>query len=78
MQFLMCGAVKGQRIYGTPPEVGLSTKDDVDAGRLIPTTAMYQIAATLALWFGLPPADLPFVMPNLRYCSPSSWDLGFV
>jgi uncharacterized protein (DUF1501 family) len=36
MQFLMCGAVKGQRIYGTPPEVGLSTKDDVDAGRLIP------------------------------------------
>jgi hypothetical protein len=39
---------------------------------------MDQITATLALWFGLPPADLPFVMPNLRYFNPSSWDLGFV
>ena len=77
-QFLLGGAVQGQRIYGTPPSVGLNTNDDVNFGRLIPTTSMDQFAATLALWFGVPVSDLPLVMPNLRYFNPSTWDLGFM
>ena len=76
MQFVLGGAIAGRRIYGTAPEVGLGTNDDVDAGRLIPTTALDQFAATLARWFGVGTSDLPLVMPNLKYFNPSSWDLG--
>jgi uncharacterized protein (DUF1501 family) len=78
MHFVLGGAVQGQRIYGTPPDVGADTNDDVDSGRLIPTTSVDQYAATLASWFGVAPGDLTTVMPNLQNFNPSSWNLGFV
>ena len=76
--FVLGGAVRGGRIYGTPPAVGVGTNDDVRGGRLIPTTSIDQFAATLALWFGVPSADLPQIMPNLRNFNSSSWNLGFL
>ena len=76
--FVMGGAVKGGRIYGTPPAIGLNTNDDVHTGRVIPTTSADQMAATLGLWFGVPARDLPTILPNINNFSPSSWNLGFL
>ncbi|WP_419809423.1 DUF1501 domain-containing protein [Sphingomonas sp.] len=78
MHFVMGGAVKGQRIYGTPPAIGSGTADDVGQGRLLPTTSVDQYAATLASWFGVPNGDLTTVLPNMGNYNPSSWNLGFV
>jgi uncharacterized protein (DUF1501 family) len=78
MHFVMGGAVQGQRIYGTPPAVGDGTNDDIGQGRLIPTIAVDQCAATLATWFGVLPGNLTAVLPNLANFNPSSWNLGFV
>jgi uncharacterized protein (DUF1501 family) len=78
MHFVLGGAVRGQTIYGIPPEVGADTNDDIDSGRLIPTTSVDQYAATLAAWFGVAPGDLTTVMPNLQNFNPSIWNLGFV
>jgi uncharacterized protein (DUF1501 family) len=66
------GAVKGKAIYGTPPPVSITNTtaaDDqwhVGQGRLLPTTAVDQYAATLAKWFGVADADLNGILPNLK------------
>ena len=40
---------------------------------LIPTTSVDQYFAELALWFGVPAADLELVLPNIgRFYSPGS------
>jgi uncharacterized protein (DUF1501 family) len=80
----MGGAVKGGEFYGVPglngtvfPTLQLSGPDDTDnRGRWIPTAAVDQYGATLALWFGVAPADLPSVFPLIgRFTSPN---LGFM
>jgi uncharacterized protein (DUF1501 family) len=78
MHFVMGGAVKGQRFYGTPPAIGNNTVDDVGQGRLVPTMSVDQYAATLATWFGVSPSDLPTVLPNLGNYDRSTWNVGFV
>jgi uncharacterized protein (DUF1501 family) len=76
--FVMGGAVKGRRFYGTPPAIGNGTPDDVGQGRLLPTTSVDQYAATLASWFGVGNGDLATVLPNIGNYNPSGWNLGFV
>ncbi|MGJ3628314.1 DUF1501 domain-containing protein [Sphingomonas sp. MMS24-JH45] len=78
MHFVMGGAVRGQRIYGTPPAIGSDTDSDVGQGRLIPTTSVDQYAATLASWFGVGRSDLSLVLPNIGNYNKSGWNLGFV
>jgi uncharacterized protein (DUF1501 family) len=78
MHFVLGGAVKGRRIYGTPPIVGANTPDDVGQGRLLPTIAVDQYAATLASWFGVSASDMRTVLPNIGNYNPASWDVGFV
>ena len=78
MHFVMGGAVKGQRLYGTPPAVGNGTADDVGQGRLLPTISVDQYAATLASWFGVSNTDMTTVLPNMGNYNPSTWNLGFV
>jgi uncharacterized protein (DUF1501 family) len=63
--FIMGGAVKGQAYYGTYPTLAIGGPDDVGTGRWIPTISVDQYAATLATWFGLAPASLPTVLPNI-------------
>jgi uncharacterized protein (DUF1501 family) len=76
-QFILGGAVKGNAVYGTFPTLALGGPDDADQnGRWIPTTALDQYAATLATWFGVSPANLSSIFPNLVNFSASN--LGFM
>jgi uncharacterized protein (DUF1501 family) len=78
MHFVMGGAVKGQKIYGTPPAIGNGTADDVGQGRLLPSISVDQYASTLASWFGVGTGDMTTVLPNMGNYNPSTWNLGFV
>ncbi|HEX4481618.1 MAG TPA: DUF1501 domain-containing protein [Rudaea sp.] len=75
--FVVGGAVRGQRFYGTMPSLASNKNpDDTGYGQIIPTLAVDQYAATLATWFGVASGDLATVFPNLgRF---SSANLGFV
>ena len=76
--FVLGGAVKGRRFYGTPPAIGNNTADDVGQGRLLPTISVDQYAATLANWFGVSGGNMTTVLPNVGNYNASSWNLGFV
>ncbi|MEY4884108.1 MAG: hypothetical protein RIS34_1962 [Pseudomonadota bacterium] len=84
------GAVRGQAFYGTPPPVSVgdtSAPQDqwhVGQGRLLPSTAVDQYAATLAKWFGVADAELPGVLPKINNFGTAAGrpdyptDLGFM
>ena len=74
--FIVGGAVRGKQIYGTYPDLTLGNATDAGNGRLIPTTAVEQYAATLATWMGVGATDLPLILPNLGNFSSSN--LGFM
>ncbi len=77
--FVVGGAVKGQKTYGTLPVLEVAGPDAVPTsteGRWIPTVSVDEYSATLAKWFGVSATDLPMVFPNLgRFAKP---DLGFL
>ena len=62
----MGGAVAGRRVYGEYPVLIPDNALDVGRGRYIPTTSVDAFYAELALWFGIAPADLDTVLPNIR------------
>ena len=75
--FVAGGAVRGGDFYGKLPVQALDGPDDLgNAGRWIPTTSIEQYGATLARWFGIPDADLPYVFPNIG--SFTGTNLGFM
>ena len=63
--FVVGGAVNGRKIYGGYPDLYADNPLDVGRGRLIPTTSVDAYFAELALWLGVPRADLPLVLPNI-------------
>lgn len=75
------GAVAGGDFYGTFPTLAPNGPNDADSGttargRWIPTIAVDQYAATLALWLGVSTSDLPAAFPNIgRFATPN---LGFM
>ena len=54
----------------------LNGPEDVGQGRLLPTTAVDQYAATLARWFGVSDTELPLVAPAIAQFG--TRDLGFL
>lgn len=70
---VMGGAIDGGKIYGEYPN---SLTDlvhptlgnlDLSRGRLIPTTSVDELAAELAMWFGVSSAtDLKDILPNIE------------
>lgn len=81
-QFVVGGAVKGGRLYGTYPRLVLRGPDDVgvkpweDQGRWIPTTSVEQYAATLLRWLGASETQMGLALPGLRNFELR--DLGFL
>jgi uncharacterized protein (DUF1501 family) len=73
---IMGGAVKGGAMYGAFPSLALGGSNDLGEGRWLPTTSVDQYAATLANWFGVAPADLASVAPNIDAFATKN--LGFV
>ena len=64
--FVMGGAVNGGKFLGAAPEIGLTHNQQVGSGRLIPSTAVDQLGAELAVWFGVSATDVKTVLPNAR------------
>ncbi len=80
-QLVMGGAVAGASIYGAYPDLTPDNGLDVGRGRYIPTTSVDAFYAELALWFGIAPAELDVVLPNIRrFYSPESMTppMGFL
>ena len=75
--FIVGGAVRGSRFYGTLPSLrAKGNPDDTGYGQVIPTTAVDQYAATLARWFGVSNSEIADIFPSLvRFDNP---DLGFL
>ncbi len=75
--FVLGGAVRGGRFFGTMPSLAQNNNpDDAGYGQLIPTTAVDQYAATLASWFGVDAGGIADIFPNLgRFATPN---LGFM
>ncbi len=63
--FVVGGAVRGQRFVGTAPDFTRNGPDDVGQGRLLPTTGVDQLAATLATWMGVGSGSLASVVPGI-------------
>ncbi|MGI9289812.1 MAG: DUF1501 domain-containing protein [Gammaproteobacteria bacterium] len=76
IQLVMGGSVQGRRIYGSFPTLEMGGPDEVNEGRLIPTTSADQYVATLSKWFGVSNSNLNQIAPNLRNFAVR--DLGFV
>ena len=76
-------AVRGNALYGTYPKLVVNSNDTAtrdfsfSRGQYIPTTAVDQVAATLAKWMGVTdPAALGAIFPLLgNFATP---DLGFM
>ncbi len=86
--FVVGGAVNGGNFYGVPgpngtvfPTLAAAGPNDTDSGsgargRWIPTTAIDQVATTLASWMGVANADLAGISPNIANFSTAN--LGFM
>jgi len=73
---MMGGSVAGSEIYGTMPRVAVDGPDDSRNGRIVPSTAVSQYAATSLRWLGMNEAELDQLLPTLRNFEQR--DLGFM
>jgi len=66
-QMIMGGPVNGSQIFGNYPSLALNGNDLnlSSRGRILPTTSVDEFYAELALWFGVSPNDLDYILPNL-------------
>jgi len=83
IQFVMGGAVAGQRLYGTPaasggifPDQTLDGFDCLQRGQMVPATSCDQYSATLARWLGVNECDIATIFPYLSNFPVG--DLGFL
>jgi uncharacterized protein (DUF1501 family) len=77
--FVLGGAVQGRRFYGEAPEIASNGANDTGNGRLIPSIAVDQYAATLGKWFGVSDSHLlGTVLPNLGNYTVNARNIGFV
>ena len=72
------GDVRGGDLYGRYPVLAVNGPDDTGYGRWIPSTAVDEYSMRLAQWFGLTPAQLSTVFPNLGRFNAARTDLNFM
>lgn len=73
-QMIMGGPITGGRVFGTYPSLALNNNiyNLSSRGRILPTTSVDEFYAELALWYGVSPNDLNYVLPNLcNFYSPT-------
>ena len=81
---IMGGAVNGGRIFGAYPKMDLSNSNNRNIsyrGNFIPTVSTDEMYAELALWYGVSPSDLCYVLPNLGNFysySANNYPIGFM
>jgi len=68
--FVAGGAVRGGRILGRFPDLAFGSPDDIGSGRLLPSTAVAQLAASLGGWMGLNASEQALVLPGLGAFGP--------
>ena len=75
--FVVGGAVNGGTMQGNFPTLVRGGPDDAGTGGVwIPSVSVDQYSATLAAWFGVGPAEMPMIFPNLgRF---GAGNLGFM
>jgi uncharacterized protein (DUF1501 family) len=61
---VMGGAVDGGKFWGQAPVLADNAEDTVGQGRLLPSTSVDELAASLARWMGVLEKDLNTVLPN--------------
>jgi uncharacterized protein (DUF1501 family) len=63
---IMGGPISGGNIFGQYPSLALnSTRNLSSRGLILPSTSVDEFYAELALWFGVSPNDLDYILPNL-------------
>ena len=72
--FVTGGAVRGRNFFGQAPLLASEGPQDIGQGRMLPTMAVDQLAATLATWMGVSATNLRTVVPGIG--NYSSRDLG--
>ena len=69
------GAVKGRSIAGRFPVTALGTGDEIGSGRLLPSTSVTELAASLGGWMGLSATELQMALPNLNAFNAGGLDI---
>ncbi len=65
-QIVMGGPVNGTQIFGDYPSMDLTNPLNLsDRGRFVPQISVDEFYAEVALWFGVSPNDLDYILPNL-------------
>lgn len=59
------GSLQERVVHGNYPLLELDGNQSMGRGRMIPTTSVSQMGATMAKWMGVNDADLPFIFPGL-------------
>jgi uncharacterized protein (DUF1501 family) len=80
---VMGGAVNGGKIFGSYPKMDLDNNPQSVSfrGNFIPAISTDEMYAELALWYGVDPGQLSYVLPNLSNFysySPSTKPVGFM
>ncbi|MFC5050434.1 DUF1501 domain-containing protein [Rubritalea spongiae] len=64
---LMGGPVSGGRVFGDYPDLSLGASAVIGRGRMLPTTSVDELHASLAYWFGVTnDNEMETILPNIR------------
>lgn len=62
---VMGGALANQKVHGRYPNMEFGGTEDIASdGRWIPSVAQEEYIGAIAQWFGVAPADMPYIFPN--------------
>jgi uncharacterized protein (DUF1501 family) len=77
---VMGGSVNGGEIFGDYPLLNMSNEWMLPRGVLIPTTSSTEYMSELALWFGISPADVADIFPDITNftSNPGVFPIGFM
>eukprot|EP00903_Cladosiphon_okamuranus_P003970 g3968.t1 len=70
---LMGGPISGGQVLGDYPNLALGASEDIGRGRMLPTTSIDELHASIAYWFGVRnDNEMETILPNIR----NFWSAG--